>query len=213
MDITKRFQKAEKEICNYKLLVNATLTNLHGQYAQRMQEIKYVVFSHEDKASTEKEELDRSAKLERKKLVLIHTFPTNGDGNLVAPIGGTHGYLMGALRAALLSKYGGQTSKKSSSVYGYRTRLASGVFIHPELVEVGSKFSNPPDNPRGYLIQRVGTTEYYDIINDAKIELLISVISDFKEEILLELLALAQRLGIGPKRRGLLKIGRIERIN
>lgn len=212
MDITTKFQKAEKGISNYQLKVTATITNLHGQYAQRTQELKSVVFSHEDKASTEKEELAKMAKLERAKVVFIHTFPTNGDGKLIAPIGGNRGYLAGALRTALKSKYGGQTNKKNSPVYGYTSRLANGVFVEPDWIEVGDSFSNDSDKPTGYLIQRVGNTEYYDIVREAKVNFTITVMSDFKEEILLELLALAQRLGIGPKRRGLLKIEKVEKL-
>lgn len=211
-DLTKEFQKAEKEISNYQLKVTATITNLHGQYAQRTQELKSVVFSHEDKASTEKEELAKMAKLERAKIVLIHTFPTNGNGKLTAPIGGSRGYLAGALRAALKSKYGGQTSKKTSPVYGYTNKLANGVFVEPSWIEVGDSFSNDPDKPTGYLIQRVGSTEFYDVVKEARINFTITVMSDFKEDTLLELLALCQRLGIGPKRRGLLKIERVEKI-
>lgn len=212
-DITKNFEKAEKGISNYQLKVTAIITNLHGQYAQRTQEMKSVVFSHEDKASTEKEELAKMAKLERSKIVVVHTFPTNGDGKLTAPIGGSRGYLMGALRTALKSKYGGQTNKKNSPVYGYTSRLANGVFVEPDWFEVGDSFSNDSDKPTGYLIQRVGSTEYYDVVKEAKVNFTITVMSDFKEAILLELLALTQRLGIGPKRRGLLKIERVEKIS
>lgn len=211
-DITKRFEKAEKGLSNYQLKVAATIINLHGQYAQRTQELKSVVFSHEDKASTEKEELAKTAKLERSKIILVYTFPTNGNGKLTAPIGGSRGYLAGALRTALKSKYGGQTNKRTSPVYGYTSRLANGLFVEPDWIEVGQNFSNAPDKPTGYLIQRVGSTEYYDVVKEAKVNFTITVVSDFKEEILLELLALAQRLGIGPKRRGLLKIEKIERI-
>lgn len=212
MDITKNFEKAEKGISNYRLKVTATISNLHGQYAQRAQELKTVVFSHEDKASTEKEELAKMAKLERARMVLVHTFPTNGNGKLTAPIGGNRGYLAGALRAALKSKYGGQTNKRTSPVYGYTGKLANGVFVEPDWIEVGDSFSNDSDKPTGYLIQRVGSTEYYDVVKEAKVNFTISVMSDFKEEILLELLALAQRLGIGPKRRGLLKIEKINKL-
>lgn len=211
-DITTEFQKAEKEISNYQLKVTATITNLHGQYAQRTQELKSVVFSHEDKASTEKEELAKMAKLERSKVVLVHTFPTNGNRKIIAPVGGSRGYLSGALRTALKSKYGGQTNKRASPVYGYTNRLANGVFIEPDWIELGDNFSNPPDQPVSYLIQRVGTTEFYDVVKESKVAFTIVVMSDFKEEILLELLALAQRLGIGPKRRGLLKIEKVEKL-
>lgn len=171
-----------------------------------------MVFSHEDKASTEKEELAKMAKLERAKMVLVHTFPTNGGGKLTAPMGGSRGYLMGALRTALKSKYGGQTNKKTSPVYGYTNRLANGVFVEPSWVEVGDSFSNEPEKPTGYLIQRIGSTEYYDVVRETKVNFTITVMSDFKEEILLELLALGQRLGLGPKRRGLLKIEKVERL-
>lgn len=211
MDITTEFQKAEREISNYRLKVTATLTNLHGQYAQRTQEIQSVIFSHEDKASTEKEELAKMTKLERSKVVSIHTFPINGNRKIVAPVGGTRGYLSGALRTALKSKYGGQTNKRTSLVYGYSNRLTNGVFIEPDWIELGDNYSNLPDQPVGYLIQRVGSTEFYDVVKEAKVTFTITIVSDFREEVLLELLALAQRLGIGPKRRGLLKIEKVEK--
>jgi len=210
-DLTKKFKKVEEQAPKLLLKVSGKLLNLHGQYAERVQEISSVVYSRADIEETEKGEVPKVAKLSRIEPRTVHTFPKNENGKIIAPVGGNRGYLKGALRAALAPKYGSGLAKRGSPVFGLKSRMEQGVFIEPEFIELGETFSNPPERPQRYFLTKVGTYEYYDVVKEAPFEVTIRVESDIAEDIILELLSFIQRLGLGPKRRGLMRIEKVEK--
>lgn len=212
-DLTQKFQEIDAKSPTLFLKVSGKVHNLCGQYATRLQEIKSVIYSQADTASTEKEQLAKEAKLLRTKVVEVHTFPKNGNDKITAPLGGNRGYIKGALITALRAKYsGGQTSKKTSPVYGYLNKLTNGLFIEPNWIELGDNYSNPDGQPAKFFITKIGIEEFYDTVKEEPIEFTLRADCDIKEDIMLGLLSFIQRLGIGPKRRGLLKIEKVEKL-
>jgi len=213
-DLTSRLREAEKSAkCVY--VIKGFVHDLHGQYATRTQAITSVVYSHMDTEETEKREKEsekKSTTMQRVKNVEVRTFPRNENGQLVAPLGGDRGYLKGMLRTAAKLKFGDQWRRRTSKYYGLKSKMVDGIFIQPEMIELGKQVSNPLDQPKGYLIPRVGSTEYYDYINKSPFEVRLIVEGDVPEEVVLHTLATMQRLGCGPKRRGRIEITNIERL-
>jgi len=213
-DLTSKFKEAEKEAkCIYK--VKGFVHDLHGQYETRVQTLTRVVYSHMDTEETEKRETESEKKrttMQRARQVEVRTFPKNEKGQFVAPLGGDRGYLKGMFKTAAKLKFGDSWRKRTSKYYGLKSKIVDGVFIQPEWIELGNKLGNPSDQPKGYLIQRVGTTEYYDYINKAPFEVDLVVEGDVPEEVILHTLATMQRLGCGPKRRGRIEITNVERL-
>jgi len=163
-----------------RYFVKGVLQNIHGEHSER--------------------------KLEKDQLV--HTFPKNEKEELLVPLGGERGYIMGALRYALYDIYKDQLQNKKWEGYGMKTMLEHGVFITPKWIPVGKKISNPLDKPKKYLVQAKGKgggtfPVYYDYVDKADFTLTIEITnSRILEDIFLSMLAHIQRLGIGPKRRG-----------
>ena len=211
-DLTKEFKKLEAQSAKLALNISGRIINLHGQYASRSQELSSVVYSHSDVASSEKDKVDKSAQLTRLKTVQVHTFPRNGGSQLIAPVGGNRGYLKGALRASLSPKYGADLAKRGSPVYGLKKRVEQGLFIEPDWLELGDSYSNPQDEPARFFLTNVGIYEFYDYIKELPFNIQLRVESVIPKEVILELLVFIQRIGIGPKRRGLIKIDKVEEI-
>jgi len=215
MDLTQKFKEIEKSSSKMALKINGTLLNIHGIGAERIQMVKSTVYDQIDieQGSTLKEGVSKSTRAERIKTETVRTFPRNGNSNLVIPLGGDRGYFKGALQASLVRYGTKEMQDKSSPVYGLRRKVEQSVFIQPTLIEAGDKVSNPLDTPAKFLIQRAGMMpEYYDYINSVPFEVNLFVESDIGEEIILNLLAFTERLGIGPKRRGQIRIERIEKL-
>jgi len=210
-DLTSKLREAEKATkCVYR--VKGFVYELHGQYATRTQTLTSVLYSRMDTEEKEKEEEQKRSALHRKKEVEVRTFPKNDSGQLTAPLGGDRGYLKGMLKTAAKLKFGDEWRKRTSKYYGLKSRLVDGVFIQPEWVTLGTEVSNPLDRPKGYLIPRVGSTEYYDYITKAPFEIDFIVEGDIPQEVMLHTLATMQRLGCGPKRRGRIEIVNVERL-
>jgi len=211
-DVMHKFKKVEEQAPKLLLKVTGKLLNLHGQYAERIQEISSVVYSRADVEETEKGEVPKVAKLLRTEPRTVHTFPKNEKGKIIAPLGGNRGYLKEVLRAALVPKYWAGLARRCSPVFELQSKLEQGVFIEPEFIELGEAFSNPPEKPQGYFLTEVGTYEYYDVVKEAPFEVIIRVESDIAEEVILELLSFTQRLVLGPRRRGLIRIQKVEKL-
>lgn len=210
-DLTERFKSIEAKAPRLKLLVKGTVYNLHGIGERRPQEIQSTVLSQVDEVSAGEKQDTQERKSTRKKQADVRTFERR-NGKIVAPLGGRYGYIFGALLTAT-TKYGAERAKRGSIVFGLKTKLQQGVFIEPEFVELGDTFSNPPDKPRGFFIVNPGITEYYDYVTETPVEFTIRAESDISQDIFLELLAFIQRVGIGPKRRGMLKVETVQRID
>jgi hypothetical protein len=160
-------------------IVKGTLHNIHGEHDER--------------------ELDKKT--------TVHTFPKNDEGELLVPLGGERGYIMGALRYSLYDLYKDQLSNRRWVGYGIKTMLEHGVFIRPKWISVGKKISNLLSKPKKYLVQAKGSggnmfPVYYDYVDKANFMLTIEITNPkIPEDIFLCMLAHIQRLGIGPKRR------------
>lgn len=212
-DLTAKFKEIEKKSPTLLLKVKGKVYNLHGRGATRLQDIQEVVYSQVDTESSDRAgAISKATEARRTKTKAVNTFPKNGTGQIVAPVGGAYGYLMGALKTAT-AKYGGDRAKRASPAYGLKRKITEGLFIEPADIELGKTFSNPPESPVSHFITKIGVSEYYDVVAEAPVEFTIRVENDVKEDMLLELLAFVQRVGLGPKRRGLLKIDKVERLN
>lgn len=222
MDITSKFKEIDKSSTKLQLRVTAKVHNLHGQGKTRQQ-----VITKQSYDAMETEKLDRgikgSAKHKssqtaivkgskvRERVVEVFTFPTDGDNKLLARLGGSYGYIAGAMKAAIPRRFG-DTSKKTNPAYGAKSNLSVGTSIEPEWIEVSDKISNDLEKPLEYLIADKRLFTYYDFIAESDpFTFTITVESELSEEVILHLLAFVQRVGLGPKRRGILEVTKVER--
>ena len=203
--------------------IEGTLAHIHGEHDKRVQMLSEIVYSevlkitedNEETAKT-KEKIEKRAK-QRAKPEPIHTFPKDEDGNLLVPLGGRHGYLYGALQVALLDLYKDKLQNRSWTGYGIGTFIKQAIFIEPEWIAVGTEFTNPPDDPKRYMVQTKGISggmmnTYYDTVEKAEFKLSIEMTNEkIPEDIFLSLLAHTQRLGIGPKGRGRISFSKVVR--
>ncbi|RLI47595.1 hypothetical protein DRO69_00140 [Candidatus Bathyarchaeota archaeon] len=195
--------------------VEGILYNIHGEHATRTQMISEIVYEITDEMTEEEIKKLRKSAMKRERPEQVHTFPKDKDGNLLVPLGGKRGYIMGALRVALYDLYKDRLQDRRWEGYGLATNIEHGIFIYPEWVPVGKKFSNPPDQPKRYLVQTAGIskgviTVYYDYVEEAPFKITIDITNrKIPEHIFLEMLAHVQRLGIGPKGRGRIKFTKV----
>lgn len=180
--------KYQKQTTVRKYLLHGELLNIHGEHAQR-------------------------TLYESDKKYIVHTFPIDGD-HLLIPLGGERGYIMGALRQALLDLYKPKLIDKTWINYGLKTKLEHGIFIQPDWTPVSAKGLT---KLKKYLVPMKGKSEYmtpiyYDILERAPFTLEITITNDsIPEEVFLALLTHLERIGIGPKRRAKLKIEKLEK--
>lgn len=195
--------------------LDASLRSIHGEHRTRIQTIHQKVFdvtdetTEKDKAKTDKKSMKRSRPEN------VHTFPLDEEGNYLVPMGGAHGYLMGALRASIADLYKDKLKDANWAGYGILGAIDHGVIISPELVSVGKVLEHPIEEPRSHLVMTSGInktmiTIYYDVIAKSDIHLSIDFTNEkIPENIFLSLLAHTQLLGFGPKGRGSLKITKL----
>lgn len=190
--------------------ITGVLRNIHGEHAKRTQMVSEIVFDETlttTESEKDKEKIEKRAK-QRAKPESVHTFPSDDDGNLLAPLGGRRGYIYGAIQVALLDLYKDKLQNRSWKGFGIGTYIKQGIFIEPEWVVVGKKFTNPPDDPKRYMVQTKGIgggmmNTYYDFVEKTPFSFVIEMTNEkIPEDIFLSLLAHVQRLGIGPKGRG-----------
>lgn len=215
VDLTTKLREAEEEASLLTLKLTCRVFNLQGSGDKRIQPLESFSYREtskevKEKTSLTEEDITQASKF-RTTIEEVSTFPADGNGMLTAPIGGARGYLAGALRTAVTRKFG---SKPGDKGYGMKASLLEGTFISPSNVPLAKNFSNPKDKPLGYFIAQAKLTTYFDVIKESEpFELLIQTESPLlTEEVMMQLLAFAQRLGMGPKRRGLLKIEEIEKL-
>lgn len=210
----------EEEVIQKRFEITAILENIHGEYAERTQEISGVVFDVTDKVTEgEKEEETKEAetkrKMKRSRPATVHTFPRDEEGNLLVPLGGKWGYIMGALKVAVQDLYKDQLKNKNWEGYGIRSWLVHGVHVAPEWVSVGKQFSNPKEKPKTHMVVTSGMTRamvpvYYDVVDKTNVKFNIEITNKkVPEKILLQMLSYIQRLSLGPKGRGILLITRV----
>lgn len=206
-----------------RYFISGTLRNLHGEHNRRGQTISLVVFAQEDKerqlddsSDSAKQKTEARAK-KRTKDEEVHSFPVDEEGNLLVPLGGPRGYIMGALKTAMNDLYKDKMKDRNWEGFGVKTNLDHGVFVEPDWVPVGKEFSNPRDEPLRYMVQTKGLsggmmTTYYDFVKEADFNLTIEITNTkIPEHLFLQMLAHVQRLGIGPKGRGSVIFNQVKR--
>lgn len=197
--------------------IDGILTNIHGEHAQRTQVITDIVYD-ETREYTQEEK----TKLEKKRAKssrpeTIHTFPKDEERNLLVPLGGNHGYFMGALRVAVKDLYKDQLKNRNWEGYGLSTMINHSFHITPEWVSVGKEFSHPPEKPMKHMVITAGISKammpiYYDVVARSKIHITIEQSNPkIPEKLLLQMVAYLQKLGLGPKGRGSLLITKMIR--
>lgn len=223
MDITKKFKEIDNKSIKLQYKVTAKVYNLNGHGLKREQLITKQAYS-ETTTEVKDQHIEGSAlhrssekaigigSKKREHLESVSTFPTNGNGRLLAPLGGAYGYIMGAMKTSVARKFG-TTSKKTNPAYGAKSNLAIGTSVEPEWIEIAAKCSNPLDQPMEYWIKEAKQPIYFDYVKESDLfTFAINIESELSEDILLHLLAFIQRVGLGPKRRGIMKIEKIERV-
>lgn len=219
IDLTEYMNKAVSR----RYEIEGTLSHIHGEHDKRVQLLSEMVYSEvlkitEDNKETAKikEKIEKRAK-QRAKPETVHTFPKDEDGNLLVPLGGRHGYLYGALQVALLDLYKDKLQDRTWSGYGISTFIKRAIFVLPEWITVGTEFTNPPDDPKRYMVQTKGISggmmnTYYDFVEKTDFSITIEMTNEkIPEDIFLSLLAHTQRLGIGPKGRGRMTFSKVVR--
>lgn len=195
--------------------IEGKLYNVHGEHDTRGQMISEVVFAATDEITKEDEEKIKKSALKRKRPEQVHTFPKDEEGNLLVPLGGSRGYIMGALKVALNDLYKDRLQDRKWKGYGLKTYIEHGIFVNPEWVIVGKKFCNLSENPKGYMVKTAGIsrgmiTVSYDFVEEADFKLSIDVTNrKIPEDIFLCLLSHIQRKGLGPKGRGKTKFVKV----
>jgi hypothetical protein len=192
--------------------MDAILRNIHGEHRTRIQTIHQKVYDVTDESSEKDKQKTDKKSMKRSRPENVHTFPLDEAGNYLVPLGGSHGYLMGALRASIADLYKDKLKDANWAGYGILGAIDHGVIVSPEWVSVGKTLEHPVEEPRSHMVQTAGINKsmmaiYYDVVAKADIHLAIDFTNEkIPENIFLSLLAHTQLLGMGPKGRGSLKI-------
>jgi hypothetical protein len=215
VDLTSQMNGMMEESVSRRYEINALLTNIYGEHAVRTQVISHDVFDVSDvktsddetaiKQTSEKKKLKRSSPRE------VHTFPKDTENNLLIPLGGSHGYLMGAIKTAIPDLFKDRTRDSSWEGYGIGKAIEHGVIVKPEWFSIGKIFSNPISEPKCHLVKINGISAtmvpvFYDTISSVNAKFNIDFTNNkIPESIFLKLLAHTQLLGLSPKGRGSIK--------
>ena len=200
----------EENIVQKRYEIIAILKNIHGQYAKRVHKISEVVFDETITLTDEEKEEMKKRTAKRSRPETVATFPKDKEGYLVIPLGGNHGYIMGALKKSVVDLYKDKLKDRKWEGYGILTFVEHGLQVTPQWVRVGKEFSK--DSPKVHMVKSGAwgggaIFTYFDYIKEAKIKFIIEQMNTkIPEKILMEMLAYVQRLGLGPKGRGELKI-------
>lgn len=209
--------KYEDTVVQKRFEITATLENIHGEHAERVQQISNVVFDITDKVTEQEKAEETKKKMKRSRPAVIHTFPKDETGNLLVPLGGKFGYVMGCLKTAVQDLYKDKLRDKQWKGFGIGNWLPHGVHITPNWIKVGKKFSNPEDKPITHMVITAGRSRamvpvYYDVVKKTEVKFNVEITNKrVPEKIVLEMLAYIQRLGLGPKGRGSLRIQKVMR--
>lgn len=197
--------------------IDAILTGIHGEHEQRTQVISDVVFDETRTYTDQEKDTLEKRKTKSSRPEKVHTFPKDDEGNLLVPLGGSHGYILGALRASLIDLYKDQLRNRSWKGYGIATYIKRGVHVSPDWVPVGKEVSNDPEHPVAHMVITAGISKamipiYYDVVARTEVHLTIEMMNEkIPEDIFLAMLAYVQRLGLGPKGRGSMRIVKLVR--
>ena len=208
----------EETIVARRYEITAILEDIHGQHAKRVQDISEIAFDEttttsEVEKETEKQETIKR-KAERKRPADVATFPKDDEGYLLVPFGGKWGYMMGALKTAVADLYKDKMKQRNWEGFGLLTNIEHGLHVIPQWIKVGKSISNPKEKPKIHMVPggwgRGAIFTYFDYVEKTEIKFSIEQMNlKIPEKILMEMLAYCQRLGFGPKGRGILTIQKV----
>ena len=202
----------EEQIVVRQYEITGTLTGIHGEHAERTQIISGVVFDETRTMTEGEKEKVESKKAKSSRPAPVHTFPKDKEGFLLVPLGGAHGYIMGALKTAMVDLYKDKLTDRNWKGFGLGTYINHSFDIRPQWVRVGKEYSNPIERPITHMVITAGINRamvpiFYDTVDEAEVKFVIDQTNTkVAEDIFLPMLAYIQRLGLGPKGRGSLKI-------
>lgn len=211
--VTQEARKLQQEATLAIYSVKAVLDNIHGDWAKKEMTMNGTVWhcvDHEEGLEqTAKGELETSLdsmknKESKKTRVVkkeVHAFPTK-DGHILIPLGGPRGYICGMFRAAARTR---GWNKQGNKYWGALSFIDNGgLLVEPQWVQ-GPTVDQVKTHP--FFVKEAKGEVFFEYVEKAPIEFTVSVMKNaLPENMTLQLLGDLERLPIGPKRRGTLKI-------
>lgn len=217
--VTQQARKLQEEATFATYAVKGTLYNIHGDWAKKEVQLKgtvWHVLDHEvgaeESTSGERETSLQSGKQkETKKTRTItkeaHCFPRE-NGKPVIPLGGPRGYICGMFRAAARTR---GWNKQGNKYFGALSFIDNGGFlVTPQWLTVGNAVEV---KMRPFFVKEAKGEVFFEYIEEAPCDFAVSVMKNaLPEDMPLQLLGDLERLPIGPKRRGTMKITSIQKL-
>jgi len=213
-----RRMQTEATLANY--VVKGVLKNIHGDWAKKevlMVGNVWVVTDHEvgnEESTTGKRtsSLDSSKTKETKKTRKIvkecHCFPRQ-NGHATIPLGGPRGYINGMFRAAARTM---AWNKQGSEYFGALSFIDNGgITVSPDWFEAaeGSEVKMRP-----FFVKEAKGEVFFEYMEKVPFEINVSIMANrLPDDMTLKLVGSLERLAIGPKRRGTLELGSIQKVN
>ena len=226
--ITEEIRKIAENDLEATFIVKGKLFNVHGEWAERTQTIPKTIYKAEDTTTTEhttshptgdrkkhstQTDVQNKEKSRRYETIVVKTFPRNGNGDIGIPIGGVRGYISGMFRASARNH---AWNLKGSGGRGMLTFIDNGgISVGPQMLWIPEKDVKMADNITTYLIQNRNVFTHFDTLLEAPFEAKITVTKrctegKFDRVLFLSLLADLERLPVGAKRRGSMKIDSVQ---
>jgi hypothetical protein len=212
-------------------IVKGKLFNVHGEWAERKgfdpksvydvsdETTENTTTAHPtgDRTTKASEVKTKEGKLKRRiESIIIKTFPRNSNGEIGIPLGGVRGYISGMFRASARNH---AWSHKGSIGFGMLSFIDNGgISFEPNMIWIPADKVVMSEEPMTYLIQRRNVFTYYDTMLEAPFEVKINITKrckegEFDRKLFLTMLADLERLPVGPKRRGTMKIDSVQEIS
>lgn len=211
VDMTNGLEKVWQPQIVYRL--DGTVSNLLGVGEIRWFDKEKLISAKEESVETDGG-VDASSKVRSQKgKEWVFTFP-QPNGQIVAPLGK---YTKGALKE-VASWFTMKPDRKHGWLYGYKKHFEDMVVL-PELTQLGKSFDNDVNHPfqtfvpmRATTGEKKGVWHYYDSITERPITLYLLPRFDIPAEVITPMLQWLERVGLGPKSNGKLKISSFKKI-
>lgn len=211
--VTQEARRLQEEATYATYTVKGVLENIHGDWAKREIQLNgtswHVIDQEEGTEESTKGELetslDSSKTTETKKTRTVtkdaHCFPRK-NGHITIPLGGPRGYICGMFRAAARTR---GWNKQGDKYWGALSFIDNGGFlVSPQWYEApeGTTVDMHP-----FFVKEAKGEVFFEYAEKVPVEFTISMMKNhMPEDIALKLIGDLERLPIGPKRRGTIKI-------
>jgi len=189
--------------------VKMKLFDINGEYAEKTVEVEDTIYDVTDSKKVKKFVKDgyRERKadkdgtttdvLTRKVIKKVHAFPRNGINQPMIPLGGTRGYLTGAL-VAICKTIGNQQGQQLFGIHSWLQN--GGLKIEPYWIPSSVKDVKIAD----FFVKEAKSKVYYEQIPETTVDFDVSVVprDGFDAKLIKELMKRGEGIGISPKRRG-----------